>query len=324
MPRIPVGRYVDDLIKFLLEHLGGMFDGLASILIALVNGVYRMLSGPPYLVLIAVLAVIAWVVSRRWQLVVFTILAFLLIDAMRLWTATMQTLAVVLIAASVAVAIGVPIGLCAATSQRVSSATRPALDFMQTLPVFVYLIPAVFFFGIGVVPGVVATTIFAIPPAVRLTELGVRQVDREIVEAAEAFGSRPRQVLRQVQIPLAMPSIMAGINQVIMLALSMVVIAGMVGAGGLGEVVVRGVTQLDIGTGFEGGLSVVILAIFLDRVTGAFAVRRKPAKRLLRLRSWRSRPNDRHEGAAHVGARVPEPVAQEDSAVTEPRSSVQI
>jgi glycine betaine/proline transport system permease protein len=284
MPRIPVGRYVNDLIQFLLNHFGGVFDGLSSVLVALVNAVYRVLSGPPYLVMIAIFAVIAWFASRRWQLVLFTILAFLLVDSMRLWTTAMQTLTVVLIAATVAVAIGVPLGVWAASSGRISSATRPVLDFMQTLPVFVYLIPAVFFFGIGVVPGVVATTIFAIPPAVRLTELGIRQVDREIVEAAHAFGSRPRQVLRQVQVPLAMPSIMAGVNQVIMLALSMVVIAGMVGAGGLGEVVVRGVTQLDIGAGFEGGLSVVILAIFLDRVTGALGVRRNPAKRRLRRR----------------------------------------
>jgi glycine betaine/proline transport system permease protein len=154
----------------------------------------------------------------------------------------------------------------------------------QTLPVFVYLLPAVFFFGIGVVPGVVATTVFAIPPAVRLTELGIRQVDKEVVEAAVAFGSRPRQVLRDVQLPLAMPSIMAGVNQVIMLALSMVVIAGMVGGGGLGAVVVQAVTTLDIGQGFEGGLAVVIVAIYLDRVTAAFS------ERGIRLRRRRALP----------------------------------
>jgi glycine betaine/proline transport system permease protein len=180
---------------------------------------------------------------------------------------------VVLLASLVAIGIGVPIGIAAAQMDRVRTLIRPVLDFMQTLPVFVYLLPAVFFFGIGVVPGVVATTIFAIPPAVRLTELGIRQVDSEVVEAAVAFGSRPRQVLRDVQLPLAMPSIMAGVNQVIMLALSMVVIAGMVGGGGLGAVVVQAVTTLDIGKGFEGGLAVVIVAIYLDRVTAAFGAR---------------------------------------------------
>ncbi|MEV0642494.1 proline/glycine betaine ABC transporter permease [Streptomyces sp. NPDC050619] len=282
MPRIPVGRSIDNVIQFLLRHFGGLFDGVSSLLTTLVNAVYAVLHNPAYLVMIAVFAVIAWFASRRWQLVVFTVLAFLLVDSMELWTEAMQTLTVVLIAAGAAVVIGVPIGIWAATSTLVSSVTRPVLDLMQTLPVFVYLIPAVFFFGIGVVPGVVSTIVFAIPPAVRLTELGIRQVDREIVEAAHAFGSRPRQVLRQVQVPLAMPSIMAGVNQVIMLALSMVVIAGMVGAGGLGEVVVRGVTQLDIGAGFEGGLSVVILAIFLDRVTGGLGT---PRPRTTRLRS---------------------------------------
>jgi ABC-type proline/glycine betaine transport system permease subunit len=169
----------------------------------------------------------------------------------------------------------VPVGIWAARSRRVSSVVRPVLDFMQTLPVFVYLIPAVFFFGIGVVPGVVATTVFAIPPAVRLTELGIRSVDREVVEASIAFGAKPRQLLREVQVPLAMPSIMAGVNQTIMLALSMVVIAGLVGAGGLGAVVVRGISTLDVGAGFEGGLAVVFLAIYLDRLTNALAAPRR-------------------------------------------------
>jgi glycine betaine/proline transport system permease protein len=166
----------------------------------------------------------------------------------------------------------------------VQALARPLLDFMQTLPVFVYLLPAIFFFGIGVVPGVVATTVFAIPPAVRLTSLGIRQVDAEVIEAAVAFGSRPGQILREVQLPLALPSIMAGVNQVIMLALSMVVIAGMVGGGGLGELVVQSVTQLDIGSGFESGLAVVVLAIYLDRVTAALGERqvlsaRRPRRR---------------------------------------------
>jgi glycine betaine/proline transport system permease protein len=199
----------------------------------------------------------------------------------------MQTLALVLVAAVIAAAIGVPLGVLAARHRAVSVAVRPVLDVMQTLPVFVYLIPAVFFFGVGVVPGVVATILFAIPPGVRLTELGIRQVDREVVEAAQAFGSRPGQVLREVQLPLALPSIMAGVNQVIMLALSMVVTAGLLGAAGLGAVVVRAVTQLDVASGVEGGLAVVLLAVFLDRLTASFG-HPTAVSRLLRARSRRS------------------------------------
>ncbi|WKX10980.1 proline/glycine betaine ABC transporter permease [Streptomyces sp. NL15-2K] len=298
MPRIPVGDYVNDGIQFLLRHFGGAFDGLSSAVTSVVNGVYWILHTPSSGVLIPVFAVVAWLATRRWQLVVFTVLAFLLVDSMELWTAAMQSLTVVLISGTAAVAIGVPIGVWAATSDRAAAAVRPVLDFMQTLPVFVYLIPSVFFFGIGVVPGTVSTTVFALPPAVRLTALGIRQVDKEIVEAAHAFGSRPRQVLRQVQLPLAMPSIMAGVNQVIMLALSMVVIAGMVGAGGLGEIVVRGVTQLDVGAGFEGGLAVVALAIFLDRVTGGLGTPGFRIPSLLRRRASADRTSAAPEAAA--------------------------
>jgi glycine betaine/proline transport system permease protein len=267
---LPIGAWLEAGVDFLREHGAVFFEGAAAVMLTLANVVYLALALPHPLLLVAVLAGLAAFATRRWVTAVTAALGFLLILAMDLWRETLQTLAVVVLASVIAIAIGVPIGIAAARSDRVRMLARPVLDFMQTLPVFVYLLPAVFFFGIGVVPGIVATTIFAIPPAVRLTELGIRQVDREVVEAALAFGSRPRQVLRDVQLPLAMPSIMAGVNQVIMLALSMVVIAGMVGGGGLGAVVVQAVTQLDIGNGFEGGLAVVILAIYLDRVTAAF------------------------------------------------------
>jgi glycine betaine/proline transport system permease protein len=183
----------------------------------------------------------------------------------------MLTLGLVLVATVLAVAIGIPLGIWAAVNPRVSAFMRPVLDLMQTLPAFVYLIPAVVFFRSGIMPGVVATIIFALPPAVRMTELGIKQVDSEVVEAGHAFGSTPRRILRQIQLPLAMPTIMAGVNQVIMLALSMVVISGMVGAPGLGQEVYGAVTRVNIGLGFEAGLSVVIIAMFLDRMTTALS-----------------------------------------------------
>ncbi|MFC4565202.1 ABC transporter permease [Nocardiopsis mangrovi] len=279
MPRIPVGAAIESALQWLVDNVGGFFDGVAAVLLFAVNAVYTALASLMPFALIAVFALLAAVAVRSIALTAFTVLAFLLVDGMQLWTETLETLAVVIIAALMSIAVGVPIGILAANSPRVSFYVRPVLDFMQTLPVFVYLVPSVFFFGIGVVPGIVATTVFAIPPAVRLTELGIRQVDAEIVEAARAFGPRPGQVLREVQLPLALPSIMTGVNQVIMLALSMVVVAGMVGAEGLGGVVVSGVTQFNIGVAFEGGIAVVILAIYLDRVTSALGRSRGSGRR---------------------------------------------
>ncbi|MGY0490026.1 ABC transporter permease [Streptomyces sp. WG-D5] len=278
---VDLGTPVSEAVDWLTENLGGLFDAVTSVMTSLVNAVLYVLTAPHMVVIIVVFTALAYF-ARGWAFAAFTLGAFLLIQGMGLWTAAMQTLAVVVVASVFAVVIGVPIGIWAARSPLVSTLVRPVLDFLQTLPVFVYLIPAVFFFGIGLVPGVVATIAFAIAPAVRLTELGIRQVDPEVVEAAHAFGARHGQILRGVQLPLALPSIMAGINQVIMLALSMVVIAGMVGAAGLGTVVVRGISQLDIGIGFQGGLAVVFLAIFLDRLTSALAtprVLRRPGRR---------------------------------------------
>jgi glycine betaine/proline transport system permease protein len=271
MLNFDMGAYVDSAVDWITNSFGGLFAVISSTVRAVVNLILMGLTAPHPLVMTAVFVGIAWWATRRWPLPVFAALGFLLIQSIGLWTQAMESLAVVLVASVVAVIVGVPLGIWAARSGVVSATVRPVLDLMQTLPVFVYLIPAVFFFGIGLVPGVVATTFFAIPPAVRLTELGIRQVDSEVVEAARAFGAKPGETLRSVQLPLALPTIMAGVNQVIMLALSMVVIAGMVGAGGLGAVVVRGVSQLDVGAGFEGGIAVVILAIYLDRTTNGLA-----------------------------------------------------
>jgi glycine betaine/proline transport system permease protein len=272
VPRIELGEYVDAFISWLLNTVPGLFDAISAVMTLLVDAITAALAGPPFVVWVVLLTLAALLV-RGIGFAVFTAVAFLLVAALDLWQETMETLAVVLVAAVIATAVGVPLGIWAARRRAASAVLRPVLDLMQTTPVFVYLIPAVFFFGIGVVPGVVATTVFSIPPAVRLTELGIRGVDPEVVEAAHAFGAHPRQILREVQLPMALPSIMAGINQVIMLALSMVVVAGLAGAGGLGTVVVSAVTQLDVATGFEGGLAVVVLAIFLDRLTAAFATR---------------------------------------------------
>ncbi|MEX2587101.1 MAG: proline/glycine betaine ABC transporter permease [Actinomycetota bacterium] len=268
VPRIPLGDRVERAVEWLTDNFGPLFDLIDNVIGALIEGLEDLLAWPPPFLLAIIFAVLAWRI-RSLGFGVFTLAAFSVIEGMRLWDDALLTLSLVLVSSLIAVAIGIPAGIAAGRSTTVGSILRPGLDFMQTMPAFVYLIPAIIFFGIGKVPGAVATIVFAMPPAVRLTELGIRQVDREVVEAGHAFGSAPMQILTRIQVPLAMPTIMAGINQVIMLALSMVVIAGIVGAGGLGAVVFRGITRLNIGLGFEGGLAVVILAIFLDRLTGA-------------------------------------------------------
>jgi glycine betaine/proline transport system permease protein len=198
---------------------------------------------------------------------VFSVLGFVGLISLGLWNATMLTLALIITSAIVALALGIPLGILAAKSRPFEAAARPILDVMQTMPAFVYLVPMIVFLGLGDAPALVATVIFAAPPAVRLTLLGIQQVPKDTVEAAQAFGATPWQTLRKVELPQALPTIMAGVNQVIMLALSMVVIAALVGAGGLGEQVVRGLSQLNVGQAFVGGVGIVIVAIYLDRVT---------------------------------------------------------
>lgn len=270
--RLPVGTWVDTAVDWMTDNLEWLFDAVSAFLKALIEGIESGLLWPSALVVVAIVAVLAYI-AKGWRFSLFTASSFAVIAMMGLWDEAMSTLSLVLVASSVALLVGIPLGIIAARSDRFSSMLRPVLDLMQTMPSLVYLIPAIVFFGIGKVPGVVATVVFALPPAARLTELGLRQVDPEVVEAGEAFGATPMKILTRVQVPLALPTIMAGVNQVIMLALSMVVIAGMVGAGGLGAVIFRGVTRLDVGLGFEGGLSVVIMAVFLDRITAAFGER---------------------------------------------------
>lgn len=267
--RIPLGSWIEDGVDALTEALSGFFDVL-TILIDAVHGVTTFLfSAPPAPVMIAVLVGIGLLLRGR-RFALGSLAGFVLVLGLDQWEAAMDTFSLVLVAAVFAVAIAVPVGIGCARSDTASATVRPVLDFLQTMPPFVYLIPALMLFGLGDVPGVVATVLFAVAPGVRLTELGIRNVDPEIVEAGHAFGSTPGRILRQIQLPLAMPSIMAGVNQVIMLSLSMVVIASMVGAVGLGRPVLQSLSQVDLALGVEAGLSVVIIAIYLDRITASF------------------------------------------------------
>jgi glycine betaine/proline transport system permease protein len=269
MPELKIGEHGEDVINYMRDHLGGFFDFVADVMTHLLRWTYDVVAGLQPTPMVVVFAVLALLATRRIGLTVVLAVGLLIVDSMDLWYETMQSLATVLVATIAALVVGIPLGIWSAFNPVVRAVVTPLLDFMQTVPVFVYLLPTVLFFGIGPVPGVIATIVFAAPPAVRLTQLGIRQVDAETVEAAQAFGATPMEVLREVQLPLARPSIMAGVNQVIMLALSMVVVAGLVGGGGLGSIVVTAVQGLQIGASIEGGLAVVVLAIYLDRVSAA-------------------------------------------------------
>ncbi|MGI5907815.1 MAG: ABC transporter permease [Christensenellales bacterium] len=266
MINLHIGDAVEVAIDWLTQNLAPLFSGIKAALLWVINGFAWVFTVIPWYVMVLLLAIAAWRLSSR-GVAIFTVVGLVLIEMMGLWTATMQTLALIFTATLIALLIGVPLGIWMSRNDTLNRIIRPVLDFMQTMPAFVYLIPAVYFFDLGEVPGAVATIIFAMPPAVRLTNLGIRQVPEDVVEASKSFGSTSRQLLYKVQIPLAMPTIMAGLNQTIMLSLSMVVISAMIGAKGLGITVLKGITQLKVGEGFEGGLAVVILAMILDRIT---------------------------------------------------------
>jgi glycine betaine/proline transport system permease protein len=279
MVELDIGGAFEALVNWLQINFDSFFDALSAGIGAVIGGLEAILLLVPSSVVIGGFVFLAWWFVS-WKSALFTLVGMTLLEdvqvtlfgtefimGMDLWAATMQTLALVLTATLLALLVGIPVGIWAAKRDAVERAVRPVLDFMQTMPAFVYLIPAVLLFGLGEVPGVIATFIFATPPAVRLTNLGIRQVSDDVVEAARAFGSTPRQVLLKIELPLALPTLLAGVNQTIMLALSMVVIAALIGAGGLGDPVVKGITQLQTDVGFEGGLAIVILAIVLDRLT---------------------------------------------------------
>ncbi|MFJ9591451.1 ABC transporter permease/substrate binding protein [Streptomyces virginiae] len=301
MPRLPLGAWVDSGVDFLQSRLSWLFDAISALVTGLYDGLVAVLSAPAPLLFAGILAIAAWWL-RGLLAGLLAFAGFALVDSVGLWPDAMSTLSLVLVATFVTLVFAIPLGIWAARSDRVSAVLRPLLDFMQTMPAMVYLIPGIIFFGVGVVPGIIATIVFSLPPGVRMTELGIRQVDAELVEAAEAFGTTPRDTLVRVQLPLALPTLMAGVNQVIMLGLSMVVIAGMVGGGGLGGAVYRAIGNVDIGLGFEAGLSIVILAMYLDRMTGALGRQVSPLGRrtLARARSAAT-------GAARVWSHRPQP-----------------
>jgi len=265
--KIPVGDAMTVAIDTIKSHGTLLFDGISIVIKGTVDGVTALLRALPALLLIAAVGALAWVLRRSWALAVFVVLALVFILNQGYWDATLETLALVLVATVVSALIGVPLGIAAAHRPRVFSAMRPVLDLMQTLPTFVYLIPTLVLFGLGVVPGLISTVIFALPAPIRLTHLGISSVPRPLIEAGEAFAATPLQLLWKVELPSAAGTIVAGITQCIMLSLSMVVIAALVGAGGLGVPVVRALNSVQIGMGFEAGFTIVLLAIILDRIS---------------------------------------------------------
>ncbi len=264
--KIPFGLWMKTIIDAIQTHGRGSLDLVRAALNWLIGGLEAVLQLPPPIVIVILIAALAWWMHRSIRLAAFVVVALLFILNQGYWDATMQTLALVLSATLLSVAIGVPLGIWAAHRPVVYTVIRPILDIMQTLPTFVYLVPTLVLFGLGVVPGLISTIIFAIPAPIRMTRLGIASVPRPLIEAGEAFGATRTQLLFKVELPSAIPTIMAGVNQCIMLSLSMVVIAALVGADGLGKPVVRALNTVNIGMGFEAGFAIVLLAIVIDRI----------------------------------------------------------
>lgn len=267
----PVNQFVTSLVT----NYGSVFRSISSAILQVLLVIEGALRGTPWWAIIILFMVFAWFGTRQIAMTILVGVLLFIVGVLGLWDQTMQTLALMLMATLISVLVGVPTGVLAAKLGWFRRITMPVLDVMQTMPSFVYLIPALMLFGLGKVPAVLATIIYAVPPLIRLTDLGIRQVDREVVEAATAFGANPRQILFGTELPLAMPTIMAGLNQTIMMALSMVVVASMIGARGLGEAVLNGIQTLNVGMGLEAGFGIVILAIVLDRITQGFGRTRR-------------------------------------------------
>lgn len=271
---IPLDIWTSHFVDWIVDHYRDFFQAVKWPVEQTMNGFDTALNAIHPLIIIAVITLIAWRVSSR-GLGLFSAITLVIIGMLGLWEDTMTTLAMVLASVFFCTVAGAPLGICAGRSDRFNTILRPVLDAMQTTPAFVYLVPIVMLFSVGNVAGVLATIVFAMPPIIRLTNLGIRQVHPELIEAAQAFGATNWQVLVKVQVPLAMPTILAGLNQTIMMSLSMVVIAALIGAGGLGSPVVLGLNTLDIGLAVTGGLSIVLMAMLLDRITQAMAKSRR-------------------------------------------------
>jgi glycine betaine/proline transport system permease protein len=274
-----IADWVNDWVDKLVSNYGDVFRHISDTLLWAIVKLEGLLRVAPWWLLLAIVGLIAWHATRKITTTVIIIGLLFLVGAVGLWEKLMQTLALMLVATFISVLIGVPLGILSARSNRLRSVLMPLLDIMQTMPSFVYLIPVLMLFGLGKVPAIFATVIYAAPPLIRLTDLGIRQVDGEVMEAINAFGANPWQQLFGVQLPLALPSIMAGINQTTMMALSMVVIASMIGARGLGEDVLIGIQTLNVGRGLEAGLAIVILAVVIDRITQAYGRPRHEASK---------------------------------------------
>ncbi|WP_349359810.1 choline ABC transporter permease subunit [Stappia sp.] len=263
--KLPIGQWAKTVVDWLTDNAYWVFDGISAVLEGLIDAILWVLQGPHPLLVVAIAAALAYAVQRRISFAVFVAASLLLIINQGYWEETTETLSLVIAAATVCMAIGVPLGVAAAHRPRLYAAMRPVLDLMQTIPTFVYLIPALILFGLGMVPGLIATVVFAIPAPIRLTQLGVSSTPKQLLEAGEAFGATKSQLLWKVELPYALPQIMAGLTQTIMLSLSMVVIAALVGADGLGVPTLRALNTVNIAKGFEVGIAIVLIAIVLDR-----------------------------------------------------------
>jgi len=264
---IEIGRVIDDAVASISRNWSAIFDATGKVLLGFMNSVQFVVDLIPWWVLLGAVFILGWKLTRKARQGALYALMLLMVGILGLWELMNITLGLVISAVIVSLLIGFPIGILVAGSRRAENIVKPILDAMQTMPTFVYLIPAVMFFGMGKVPGVIATTIYAVPPMIRLTSHGIKQVDREVVEAAQSFGSTRAQVLFKVQIPQALPTIMAGVNQTIMMAMSMVVTCAMIGVRGLGYEVIVGINRLEIGRGLKSGIAIVIIAVLLDRLT---------------------------------------------------------
>ena len=264
--KVPIDDAAEAIFDWLLINAGWLFDGLAVAMEWLIEAILWVLQTPHPLFIIAVFGALTWAIQRNWKTPLLIVVGFLFILNQDYWEETTESLTLVLSACVVCMGVGVPIGIAAAHRPRMYRYMAPVLDLMQTLPTFVYLIPAIVFFGIGMVPGLIATVIFVLPAPIRLTQLGIASTPKALLEAAQAFGAKPSQTLWKIELPYALPQIMTGLNQTIMLSLSMVVIAALVGADGLGVPVVRALNQVITGLGFESGLIIVVVAIMLDRM----------------------------------------------------------